>query len=139
MLGDPLRHFSTRDLMLTPEETRVVLRFFWPRRGPQITTTTMTQQLRDLAQGLIVEAIRGSRQLDVDLVGSRETPSTFRSVANIVDRVAALAAEKHWLRHDQIVRTIYEHVRATLAIKQRSVFEDLLQGPELRTPNRRGL
>ena len=136
MLGDDLRHFSTRELMLGPTETRVVLRFFWPGRARQIRTTTITEQLRDLAQGLVVEAIRGSSQLDVNLVGSRETP---RSVADIVARVAARALEENWLRRDQIVRRIYESVRATLANNHRSAFATLLLQPELQTLNQRGL
>ena len=116
-----------------------MLRFFWPRLGRQITTTTMTVQLRDLAQGLVVEAIRSSRQLDVNLVGSRETPPTFRSVANIVARVAARAAEGHWLRRSQIVGRIYESVRATLARNHRSALDDLLLQHELQPPNQQGL
>jgi hypothetical protein len=52
-----LRRFSEAELIFDPQETKDILKFFFVADGPGIDAAEITSELRNLAQGLIVEGV----------------------------------------------------------------------------------
>ena len=52
-----LRNFSEDELIFDEAETKDILKFFFPYLQQRIDAATITTELRNFAQGLLVEAI----------------------------------------------------------------------------------
>jgi len=121
-----LRTFSANELILDDEQTRNVLKFFFPSDIDKIDQCPVTNNTKSLAQGLLVEAIDATYKLGF-IQGLWETfinPAKYPN--NIVKLIKkfAIKALKHWFKHatanDLHNVKIYELVRATLSRNFRS-------------------
>lgn len=133
-----LKRFSPSDLVLTPDETRDVLRFFWPETdfnqlGP------LTDGDREFAQGLLVEAVDASCSMGVVEGIYRsffmKVPTSFRSIVRAAIRVARKAVQDRLFGRcrslDPSQARIYESVRRSLARNFRTVWALRRQTGEL--------
>jgi hypothetical protein len=133
-----LRHFSPSEIVLTPDETRDVLRFFWPetdfdRLGP------LTDRDREFAQALLLEAVDASCSMNVveNIYRSffMKVPGSFAQIRKAAVKIARKAIEDRLFGRcknlDLAKVRIYESIRRTIALKHRSSWEIRQQGGEL--------
>jgi hypothetical protein len=125
-----LHNFTKEELIFDEEETREILQFFFPadhkQYHEQIDSMPITDDLRNLAQGMLVAAVDASYAM-----GWIE--ATFRAVANPRAGLQktllkfARRAARHWFTHlkkNQSLKDakIYESVRSTLEGSCRGYF-----------------
>jgi len=125
-----LRRFSPSELILSPEDTVAVLRFFWPemdmnRLGP------VTGGDQEFAQGLLLEAVDASCTMGiVESIFKKfylKVPTSFRSILKSAASIAAQAIANRWFKRcsniDPNKVKIYESIRKTLARNFRTVMQ----------------
>lgn len=132
-----LKIFSKDQLILTSEETRIVLCFFWPQYTDRINGTTMTDRLRELSQAVLVEAIDATYAMGyVDalyqgivsaIIPTDRSNSTIRLIKKF-----ARSASSHWFKHatarDLASVKIYETVRKAISISFATILDMYLNG-----------
>lgn len=122
-------------LIFDENETRAILRFFWPESGATIDGLNVTNAVRSFAQTLLVAAIDGSYAMGYvaaafDVIRYGIT----RPGASIVSLARRLARNfiRHWWQHtrqqDLDDVRIYESVRADIARSQKTKFNEFLSG-----------
>lgn len=119
-----LRSFSEEELLFDDQETKAVLQFFFPTEAGQIAAATITKEHRNLAQGLLVEAIDASYGMGWIEQVFRWSVNPGSGVKSAMTKLARRAV-KQWFKHlkDQnlIEARIYERVRDQLCRNFRSV------------------
>lgn len=119
------------DLVFNEEETRDILRFFWPMYASRINSMDIDTNTRRLAQGLLVAAIDASYALGfVDLL--------FTSIAKPGKRLASMGKKfvkkyakhiwKHATEDDLLNARVYGTVRRAVAYQCRYLLEARLNG-----------
>jgi hypothetical protein len=130
-----LQHFSGADLRLDQEQTRRVLKFFFP--GTDIDHINITDDDRSFAQALLVEAIDASTSMSyVQIIFEKMyTPPTDFGFIKDLAKAFVKNALVNWFRHatgkDFKDPKIYMTVRNQLALNFRSVWVIRLQTGEL--------
>jgi len=135
--GD-LRRFSPDELVLSPDDTVKVLRFFWPdadvsRLGP------ITDADRGFAQALLLEAIEASCTMGiVESIYKKfflKVPTTFSSIARSVAAIVVQALKNRWFKRCSNIQSadakVYESIRSRLALNFRSVIQLRMNTGEL--------
>jgi hypothetical protein len=133
-----LRHFSPSELVLSPEDTVAVLRFFWPEMD-LTSLGAVTDSDRDFAQGLLLEAVDASCTMETtESIFKKfylKVPTSFGSILKSAAAIAAKAIENRWSgrcrKIDPAKVRIYESVRKTLARNFVTVMRLRLQTGEL--------
>src|SRR5712691_265667 len=88
-----LRHFSPSELVLSPEDTVAILRFFWPEMDLS-RLGTVTGSDREFAQGLLLEAVDASCTMGiVESIYRRFYLKVPTSFGSILKSAAAIAAQ----------------------------------------------
>lgn len=110
------------NLIYDENETRQILKFFWPNFSEVIDTMTITNDTRRLAQTALIAAIDGSYAMGyVSALWDTMTHAVTRNNRNIPALARRLARNfiRHWWRHtreqDLADVQIYETVRADIA------------------------
>ncbi|SET96041.1 hypothetical protein SAMN04487962_1742 [Marinobacter segnicrescens] len=124
---------SDQNVVLTYEEAREVFVFFWPERKRAIEEMSINLDARRYAQALLIVAVDASYMVGfVDILINaiiRKKPGA--SVRALIKKVTRKYM-RHWWKHateeDLTDAKIYDTVRATVALKQKSRFEMLLAG-----------
>ena len=115
MAATTLLHFTPEELQFSPEQTTQVLLMFWPTRSG-ISSININDNDRSFAQALLIEAIRGSSQMNF-VEGLFRT--FYKPKVGLLSTILAFistALHRNWLRGIDPNRVkIYESVRATLA------------------------
>jgi len=112
-----LRKFKKEELIFDEEETKVILRFIFKSRHNLIDNLSINDQIREFAQGLLLEAIDGSYALGFihSLFGGAFNPG---AAAKKIFTKFARKALKHWFKHasakDLMNIKIYDIVRKQL-------------------------
>lgn len=122
-------------LIYDEDETRRILKFFWPDRAQGIDELTITNDVRRLAQTALIAAVDGSYAMGyVDLLFN----AISGRIRNPNGSVPALAHRlgrnfiRHWWRHatqdDLLEARIYDSVRADVARNLKHRLSDLSDG-----------
>lgn len=127
-----LRSFKKEELIFDEEETKEVLKFFYPNQGSLIEKATINDDVRGFAQAIMVEAIDASYALGyvkiVFDVFYMKPSAKFGKALTKFGRKAA----PHWFKHakstDLINAKIYDAVRSRIAVSFRSDFENIISG-----------
>lgn len=118
-----LRTFSADELYLDEDETRIILKFFFPNDEALIDGLVINDKARAFAQGLLVEAIDASYSLGFVQILSRIIGNPTKSPIKIIQSFTRKAA-KHWFKHakgcDLVNVRIYDRVRDQISIKFRN-------------------
>lgn len=129
-----LRKFRPEDLILSNEDTTVVLQFFWPSepRHSQIKNQLLiTDHVRSFAQGLLVEAIDKSYSYGFIDAIFRAAANPTSGTIKILKRFGRRASS-NWFRHTkasdlQNIR-IYDRVREGIAYTFTGEMDRHIQG-----------
>ena len=121
-----LKLFNKNELIINAQQTRDILKFFFPADTSKIDVCPITHNTKNFAQGLLVEAIDATYKLGF----VQALWETFISPAKYQDGILKLIksfakkAIKHWFKHataaDLADVKIYEAVRAVLSRNFRS-------------------
>lgn len=126
-----LRSFSENELIFDTDETKEILRFFFPHRRPQIEIAAITPELRNFAQGLLIEAIDATYALGYIEIVVKALNNPGAGMAKILSKIGRKAA-KHWFKHatqkDLLKAKISSRVRDKLAQNFASVLPMMLEG-----------
>ncbi len=109
-----LRTFKPEELILSEEETRVVLRFFFKNNEGFIDTIPITDAVRGFAQAILIEAIDASYALgfvEAIFKGGFNAPKGAIKILKNFAKKAALHWFKHAKANDLQDMQIYELVR----------------------------
>ncbi|MDH2433802.1 hypothetical protein QCD60_14610 [Pokkaliibacter sp. MBI-7] len=127
-----LPKIAAADLVFDAAETREILAFFWPHQTT-IASLAITDSVREFAQGLLIVAVDASYAMGyidilVNVLIKRKPGSSIKSlVTKLVKKNV-----KHWWKHaqqkDLLDAKIYETVRATIALKQKTQLDMYLNG-----------
>lgn len=125
-----LRNFSEAELMFDEQETKDILKFFFQADRQQIESIQITNELRNLAQGLLVAAVDASYAMGwIDLTFGwvvSPGPGMKRALQKL-----ALRAARYWFKHlknQPLNETkIYDSVRSQLANSFRKPFQIIIQ------------
>ena len=123
-----LQRFGPDHLFLTQDDAFSVIRFFW--RDASVSPGVLTDEDRQFAQGLLLEAIDASYAMGyVEIIFRTffgKVAPTFKDLRSMVKSFCKKAL-KHWFKHatqqDLADPKIYESVRVTLANRFRSVWK----------------
>lgn len=125
-----LRDFSESELIFDEQETKDVLKFFFPSSGQQIDQAQITNELRNFAQGLLVEAVDASYAMGWVELTFRWAANPGSGVKKALRKLASRAA-KYWFKHlknqSLVDAEIYESIRSQLQRNFRSPFQIILQ------------
>lgn len=126
-----LRNFSEDELIFDEAETKDILKFFFPYLRQRIDAATITTELRNFAQGLLVEAIDATYALGYIEIIWRTSYNPGSGMMKTLSKVGRKAA-KHWFKHatqrDLLKAKISSRVRDQLAHSFSSVFPMMLDG-----------
>jgi len=123
-MGAYLKKFPDNELIFNDEETKQILTFFFPRDKNTIDNATINKDIKNFAQGLLVEAVDASYKMGY-------VEALFRSVCRFkgpadFTKTFAKKALTHWFEHakkkDLLHVKIYEAVRSALEHNFRSEF-----------------
>lgn len=127
-----LRTFEPHQLILSEEETRLVLQYFFQNTNKQkIANMTVTDSVRGFAQGLLVAAIDASYAMGFveSLFLSSSNPANG---ARKVIKKFAKSAVKKWFKHakpaDLLDAKIYNIVRGRLEANFKFKMHEYLDG-----------
>ena len=129
---------SDDDLIYNENETRVILKFFWPSQANKIDAMTIDNDARRLAQTMLIAAIDGTYAMGyVDILQST-LARPARGIGQLARRLA-IRFVRHWWRHTQPrhlenVR-IYDSIRDAIAGHLRSRLILLQSGASLKRGN----
>jgi hypothetical protein len=126
-----LRNFTEAELMFDEQETKEILKFFFQADRQLIESTQFTNDLRNLAQGLLVAAVDASCAMGWAELTFRWAVNPGAGLKKALQKLG-LRAARHWfkhLKHGQSLTDvrIYERVRDKLAQNFRSHFRITLQ------------
>ncbi|MCF6338842.1 MAG: hypothetical protein L3J84_12980 [Gammaproteobacteria bacterium] len=97
-----LRKFTSEELFLNEEETRIVLRFiFKPIHHELIDSLPMNDHLRGFAQGLLVEAIDASYAIGYIHGLFRSVKSPVKGALKILKSFGKKASQ-NWFKHASV-------------------------------------
>lgn len=123
--------FSDEDLVFDEDETKRILMFFWPSRRNQISTMTINNEARRLAQTALVAGIDGTYAM-----GYME--ATLRTVLQPGNGIKAFGKKlakrfvKHWWKHakenDLREAKVAQNVRLSVAAALASNLDMIYQG-----------
>ena len=130
---------SDNDLVFDEDETRRILKFFWPNMANDIDEMTISNDARRLAQTALVAAIDGSYALGF-------IDALFQTMVRPGPGIRSLAGKlahrfvKHWWKHTkqrdlENVR-IYDSVKNPVANALKHRLDGLQQGVSLRRGSR---
>lgn len=132
-----LRDFPESELIFDEEETRAILKFIFPDDGAAIDNATITNDLRNFAQGILVEAVDATYAMGyVDalfqtIVSFLMSRKLSKGAVDFM-KTFAKKAMKHWFKHatqtDLMHAKIYETVRLGLNRNFRTPLHSKLQG-----------
>jgi hypothetical protein len=122
--------FKSEELIFDEDETKEVLKFFYPNHGAFIEQAVINCDVRGFAQALMVEAVDASFALGyvkiVYDVFYMKPPTKFGKALTKFGRKAA----PHWFKHvtttELINAKIYDAVGVIIARNFRSAFEDIV-------------
>ncbi|PSF09216.1 hypothetical protein C7H09_08085 [Marinobacter fuscus] len=122
-----------QNVVLTEQEAKEVFIFFWPERKHAIEGMTINLDAKRYAQALLIVAVDASYLIGfIDILINaiiRKKPGA--SVQALVKKISRKYV-KHWWNYaseeDLGDAKVYDSVRATIALKQKSRFEMLLAG-----------
>ncbi|MGD8569281.1 MAG: hypothetical protein PVJ39_14435 [Gammaproteobacteria bacterium] len=114
-----LRKFSPDELLFNEDETRQILKFFFKSQQKKIDQLTVNDNVREFAQGLLVEAIDASYAMGYIQALFKSVANPTAGVKKIITKFAKKAS-KHWFKHanpkDLLNVEIYEIVRSRLEL-----------------------
>jgi len=126
-----LRKFSESELIFDETETRDILKFFFQHLRHRIDAVTVSTELRNFAQGLLVEAVDATYALAYVEIIWRTSYNPGNGMTKALSKVGRKAA-KHWFKHatqhDLLQAKISSRVRDQLAHSFASVFPMMLEG-----------
>lgn len=135
-----LRDFSETELIFDEAETKDILKFFFQHLRQRIDTATITTELRNFAQGLLVEAIDATYALGYIEIIWRTSYNPGSGMLKALSKMGRKAA-KHWFKHatqqDLLKAKISSRVRDQLARSFKSDFPMMLDGIASVIPTRR--
>jgi len=126
-----LRQFSEGELFFDEQETRDVLKFVFPADRQKIDSTQITNELRNLAQGLLVVAVDASYAMGWVELAFRWAVNPGPGLKKALQRLAS-RAPRYWFKHLKREQSladarVYESIREQLARNFRSAFQIVLQ------------
>jgi hypothetical protein len=135
-MATELKRFAPAEIKLTQEEAARVLKFFFP--DEPIDPGLLTDNDRNFAQGLLVEAIDASTEMGfVEVLYDKtfmKPPTDFSFIKDLAKALCKQAL-KDWFRHatgkDFTDPKIYESVRRTIRRNFRSVWVIRINSGEL--------
>lgn len=132
-----LRHFSEEEIILSGDEARIMLQFFFTSESIKRQLDddeSMKTVLREFAQALLVEAIDASYAMGFVEELFMSVATGFRGGAEKITKKFAKKALKHWFEHatlddlwDEDLE-IYETVRQRIEVNFVSVMRGLVNG-----------
>lgn len=126
-----LRNFSESELIFDETETKDILKFFFQHLRHRVDAATITIELRNFAQGLLVEAIDATYALGYIEIIWRTSYNPGNGMLKALAKVGRKAA-KHWFKHatqnDLLKAKVSSGVRDQLAHSFASVFLMMLEG-----------
>lgn len=126
-----LRDFTEAELIFDEQETKDILNFFFQTDRGLVDSTQITNELRNLAQGLLVAAVDASYAMGWIELTFRWAANPGAGLNKALQKLSRRAA-RHWFKHLEHGRSltdarIYESVRDQLARNFRSHFRIALQ------------
>lgn len=126
---------SDADLVFDEDETKQILTFFWPHAAPDIEKLAVDNEVRRLAQSMLIAAIDGSYAMGfIEALGK----TIVRPGPNIRSLVRKLARRfaRHWWNHatqeDLEDVRIYESLRRSIALHLKDRLDLLRNGAAIR-------
>lgn len=119
------------ELVLSEDETRAVLKTFWPQRAAEIDTLPIASGARRLAQTALIAAIDASYAMGYIEAVFRSYMHPASSVQGAIRKVAKATAKHYW-KHakgkDMTDAKVYDAVVKRVALTLRSRMDDLAAG-----------
>ncbi|MBB5017168.1 hypothetical protein HNQ59_000430 [Chitinivorax tropicus] len=124
---------SDNDLVLDEQETKEVLKFFWPDRASKIDGLVAGNGLRRFAQQMLMAAIEASYAMGyldklTDVLAKRKPSMNLKKLGQKLAKKFA----KHWWKHTKqqnlMDAEIYDTVRHALAYKYRLKIDEFAEG-----------
>lgn len=126
-----LRNFSESELIFDEAETKHILKFFFQHLQHRIDPATVSTELRNFAQGLLVEAVDATYALGFIEIIWRTSYNPGNGMLKALSKIGRRAA-RHWFKHaspdDLLNAKISSRVRDQLALSFASVFSMMLEG-----------
>ena len=129
-----LRNFGEADLIFDDQETKAILRFFFQGKLNRIETLEATTEIRNLAQGMLVEAIDKTYAMGwIELTWKWAKGGAITLGADMKKALGKLAqkALRYWFKHltnqSLLEAKIYESVRSKLGDAFSQTFEIMLE------------
>jgi hypothetical protein len=119
------------DLVYNEDETKQILKFFWPESSNAIDKLALTDDVRRLAQSALIAAVDGSYAMGFIDTLAHVIMRRNRDIRTLVRRLARGFARSYWrhaTQHDLEDARIYESVRATIAWQLGDSFAMILRG-----------
>lgn len=127
-----LREFKESELVFDADETREILKFFFPTLTQQIQSVGVTNQIRNFAQALLIEAIDKTYALgyvEVLFKAIRNPGAGMKKILSKIGYKSAAHWFKHATRHDLLLSAkISSRVRDAISWKFKSDAYLLLSG-----------
>lgn len=126
-----LRNFSEGELIFDEAETKDILKFFFQHLRHRVDAATVTTELRNFAQGLLVEAVDATYALGYIEIIWRTSYNPGNGMLKALSKIGRKGA-KHWFKHatqhDLLKAKISSRVRDQLAHSFASIFPMMLEG-----------
>ncbi|WP_068634672.1 hypothetical protein [Thauera butanivorans] len=126
--------FRDDELIFDDEETRLILKFFWPEQASRINAMVVTNDARRLAQGVLMASIDASHAMGFIAALFKSTAGPSASLQQIARKFVRSALQhhfKHARAKDLEDIQIYESIRREVSRSCRSRFEQVVNGMEL--------
>jgi len=126
-----LPDINESELVFNEEETRDILRFFWPTYSGHINRMEISTHVRRMAQGLLVSAIDASYGLGFVDALFTTVAKPGKSLASMGKKLARRYAKhiwKHATETDLQEAKIYEAIRKAIAYQCKYLLEAHLNG-----------
>ena len=119
-----LKQFDEDELILDEHETIEILKFFFRNKHDMIEQMHVDNDLREFAQGLLVEAVDASYSFGFIEILFKSLLSPRPNIRRILKKFGKKAS-KHWFKHatarDLTQIKIYDRVRERLALNFRPI------------------
>lgn len=133
-----LRRFSPEELIFSPDETVAILQFFWPEMDMS-RLGRVTDQEREFAQGLLLEAVDASCTIGImESIYRRffmKVPTSFKNIFRSAMKIVRHGVHQLWFKRCRELSAeqvkVYESIRRTLARNFHSVMRLRLETGEL--------
>lgn len=124
---------SDQNVVLTDQEARDVFVFFWPERTQAIERMALDINARRYAQALLIVAVDASYLVGfvdilVNAIIRRKPGARVQALIRKITRKYVQHWWKNATEEDLLDPKIYDTVRRTIALKQKTRFEMLLAG-----------